>query len=209
MITSISTQPVPQTSEQMPLPLCEITPETHAVEIKLVYASANNVTGRPIYQRSGCFLHPLATSYLGRAVELAAAIGYRLKILDAFRPTEAQWRLWNHAPDTTYVADPRRGSPHSRGIAIDLTLVDENGRELDMGTGFDDFSPAAHHGSRDVPPIAQHNRMVLLGLMSSAGWDFYSKEWWHYQLFSPQTFPLLTDRAAGTRLMNTSSFCDK
>ena len=184
------------------MPFCEITSESHPVEVELAYATADNVTGKPIYRRSACFLHPVATRHLARAAELATAIGYRLKILDAFRPTEAQWRLWDHAPDTSYVADPRRGSPHSRGIAIDLTLLDASGVELDMGTGFDDFSSAAHHGSREVPSRAQRNRMTLLGLMSSAGWDFYDKEWWHYQLFNPRTYPLLTDRAAGTKLMS-------
>ena len=70
-----------------------------------------------------------------------------------------------------------------------------------MGTEFDDFSVAAHHGNRSVSTLAQRNRMTLLGLMSSAGWDFYIKEWWHYQLFNPRAFPLLSDRAAGTKLM--------
>jgi len=70
-----------------------------------------------------------------------------------------------------------------------------------MGTGFDDLTPASHHGSTAVSPEAQRNRTLLLGLMSAAGWDFYMHEWWHYQLFRPRRYPALTDREAGTALM--------
>ena len=181
--------------------LVEIVAETEGIVLDLAYATPNNVTGAPIYTRGACFLHPTAAMHLDRAIELATSLGYQLKIFDAYRPTEAQWRLWDYAPDTNYVADPRRGSPHSRGIAVDLTLVDSNGHNLEMGTEFDDFSSSAHHGNRSISAVAQRNRMIFLGLMSSAGWDFYDKEWWHYQLFNPRRFPLLSDRAASTRLI--------
>ena len=114
--------------------LVEITPSGHGVEIDLAYAGADNFTGRPVYRRAACYLHADAERLLGRAVALAAAQGFRLKIFDAFRPTEAQWVLWNHTPDPEFLADPRRGSPHSRGVAVDLTLIDGDGRELEMGT---------------------------------------------------------------------------
>ena len=183
------------------MPLVEIIPKTEGIILDLAYATPDNVTGAPLYERCACFLHPTAAVHLDRAIELAMALGYRLKIFDAYRPTEAQWRLWDYTPGSDSVADPRRGSPHSRGIAVDLTLADSTGRNLEMGTEFDDFSSAAHHGDRSVSVSAQKNRMILLGLMSSAGWDFYDKEWWHYQLFNPRLFPLLSDRAAGTRLI--------
>ncbi|MCH8919079.1 MAG: D-alanyl-D-alanine dipeptidase, partial [Proteobacteria bacterium] len=93
-----------------------------------------------------------------------------------------------------FPADPRRGSPHSRGVAVDLTLVDEKGARLEMGTGFDDFTPRAHHGNRDIPSRAQVNRHILLGLMTTAGWDFYRNEWWHYQMFDSRHYPLISDR---------------
>lgn len=169
--------------------------------VSLAYATPENFTGRPIYCRQLCYLHPDAAAALERAVTLARALGLRLKIFDAFRPTEAQWRLWEHTPDPTFVADPRRGSPHSRGVAVDLTLVDAQGVELDMGTGFDDFSPRAFHGDLAIPVDAQRNRHLLLGIMSSAGWDFYAKEWWHYQLFNARTYPLYADSAVRPGLM--------
>jgi len=176
------------------MPLIEIAPETHGVAIELAYATPRNFTGAPVYARAGCYLHPEAAALLDRAVALARPLGLRLKIFDAFRPSEAQWKLWAFRPDPEFLADPRRGSPHSRGVAVDLTLLDAEGAALDMGTPFDAFTPLSHHGSLAVSPEAQRNRLLLLGLMSAAGWDFYVKEWWHYQLFDARLYPLLGDR---------------
>lgn len=173
--------------------LLPITEAEYDVEIALAYATSENFTGRPIYRRARCYLHAAAAAALRRAVTLAAGQGYRLKIFDAFRPSEAQWVMWNHTPDPEFLADPRRGSPHSRGVAVDLTLLDKAGKELDMGTGFDAFTPLSHHASTAVSAAAQRNRFLLLGLMTAAGWDFYRNEWWHYQLFDARRYPLLSD----------------
>lgn len=181
--------------------LVPVTAASHGVDLALAYAGAGNFTGAPVYRRAACFLHPRAAAALARAVDAAAALGLRLRIFDAFRPAEAQWVLWRHTPDPEFLAHPRRGSPHSRGVAVDLTLIDDGGRALDMGTGFDDFTPRAHHGAGDVGAAARRNRLLLLGVMTEAGWDFYRNEWWHYQLFEPRRYPLLSDRAAATGLM--------
>jgi zinc D-Ala-D-Ala dipeptidase len=183
------------------MPLVEILPGRSGLRIDLAYARADNVTGRAIYARARCLLHPQAAALLDRAAELARPHGLGLKIFDAYRPPEAQWVLWNAFPDPEFVADPRRGSPHSRGAAVDLTLVDSAGRELEMGTPFDDFTPASHHGSLAVPAQAQRNRALLLGLMTAAGWDFYRNEWWHYQLFNARSYPLIADSALSEGLM--------
>jgi D-alanyl-D-alanine dipeptidase len=173
--------------------LVEIGPASHGVLLDIAYATDGNFTGQPIYVRPGCYLHRDAAERLERAVALSGGLGLSLKIFDAFRPSEAQWRLWEARPDPEFLADPRRGSPHSRGVAVDLTLVDAEGRALDMGTPFDAFTPLSHHGTTEVPVTAQKNRLLLLGLMSAAGWDFYAREWWHYQLFAPRRYPLLSD----------------
>jgi D-alanyl-D-alanine dipeptidase len=181
--------------------LVEITPATHDVVLALAYAMPQNLTGRPLYRRAACYLHPDAAVKLARAAELARPLGLRLKIFDAFRPSEAQWLLWNACPDPDFLADPRRGSPHSRGVAVDLTLIDGDGRELEMGTPFDAFTPLSHHADTAVPLAAQRNRFLLLGLMSAAGWDFYGNEWWHYQLFSARQYALLGDADAPAPMM--------
>ena len=102
--------------------------------------------------------------------------------------------LWNHTPDPDFLADPRRGSPHSRGVALDLTLLGPDGEALEMGTAFDAFTPRSHHGDSAVAPEAQRNRLLLLGLMTQAGWDFYQNEWWHYQLFDARRYALIDDK---------------
>ncbi|MEA2781630.1 MAG: zinc D-Ala-D-Ala dipeptidase [Rhodospirillaceae bacterium] len=181
--------------------LLPISAADYGVEIALAYATAGNFTGKPIYRHARCYLHVEAAAALRRAVALAGALGLRMKIFDSFRPSEAQWVMWNHTPDPEFLADPRRGSPHSRGVAVDLTLVDAAGRELDMGTGFDAFTPLSHHGSLAISPAAQANRFTLLGIMTAAGWDFYRNEWWHYQLFDSRRFPLLSDSTLPEGLM--------
>ena len=181
--------------------LVPISPPEYDIVLELVYATPRNFTGAAIYTRAAAYLHPEAASALRRAIVLAHEIGFKLKLFDAFRPTEAQWKMWNHTPDPEFLADPRRGSPHSRGAAVDVTLVGPDGRELEMGTVFDAFRPQSHHGATDIAREAQRNRLILLGLMTAAGWDFYRNEWWHYQLFEPRRFPLLSDSALEHGLM--------
>ena len=186
----------------MPDPLLvEITPESHGVVLDIAYATADNFTGKPVYRRPACYLRPDALALLERAIELAARQGLRLKIFDAFRPAEAQWVLWSHTPDPDFLADPRRGSPHSRGVAVDLTLIDGAGRALDMGTPFDAFTPLSHHGNPGIGLPAECNRLLLIGLMTTAGWDFYRNEWWHYQMFDSRRYPLLGDRVLEPGMM--------
>jgi D-alanyl-D-alanine dipeptidase len=201
VLRSHGRSPLSRTLEHV-MTLVEITPASHGVDLALAYAGNDNLTGAPIYRHARCYLHRDAADKLARAVALAAIQGFRLRIFDAFRPTEAQWRLWNQFPDPVFFADPRRGSPHSRGVAVDLTLVDSaTGGALDMGTGFDAMTPLSYHGSTELSPGVQRSRLILLGLMSAAGWDFYSKEWWHYQLFDARRYPLWSDTALAQGLM--------
>ncbi len=178
--------------------------EQKNLKIELVYATDHNFTNHIIYLNNPCFLHAEAYTKFMHAFELAQAMGYGFKIFDAFRPTEAQWKLWEFCPNPDYVADPHKGSPHSRGIAIDLTLIDQNSQELDMGTPFDSFDETSHHGRVDISSEAQKNRFILSGIMTIAGFDFYKNEWWHYQLFNTQNYPLLSDAEAPVSLMHRS-----
>lgn len=194
---------MPDTALQpsMTAALEEIAPPAFELSVDLRYATADNLTGKPIYRRAGCYLHPDAARLLRRAIGLARPLGLKLHVFDAYRPAEAQWALWNHLPDPDFIADPRRGSHHSRGVAVDLTLATPGGAMLEMGTGFDAITPMSYHADLAVSPEAQRNRLLLLGLMSAAGWDFYSKEWWHYQLFQPRRYPLIDDGAQAPALM--------
>jgi len=183
--------------------LIPITMQSHDVDIDIKYASCDNFTGQPVYSRPGCYLHVDAEALLVRAIELARIQGWRFLVFDTFRPSEAQFKLWDHTPDPEFLADPNRGSPHSRGAAIDLTLIDATtGVALDMGTAFDAFTPLSHHGNTDISAIAQENRFRFLGLMTAAGWDCYRNEWWHYQLFNSRSYDVLSDAVLDQSMMD-------
>jgi D-alanyl-D-alanine dipeptidase len=169
--------------------LAEITQNSHGVCIDLKYATADNIAGRPIYRNAQCYLRPEAERCLRKAVELAAAIGLQPLIFDAYRPPAAQHMLWQACPDPDYIVPPEIGSNHARGTAVDLTLIDANGTPLDMGTGFDEMTQQSHHGRTDISAKAQQNRLLLLGLMTAAGWQTLPTEWWHFQL--PGDWPIV------------------
>ena len=167
-----------------------ITEKNLDVYLDLRYATKNNFTNEKIYQKKRCYLVQSAFEHLTLACEIASKIGYRLKIFDAYRPQSAQKLLWKIFPNPNFITPPTKGSPHSRGVAVDLTLVDKKGYEIDMGTEFDEFSTLSFHGAKQISKIAFKNRLILLGIMTTAGWDYYKNEWWHYQLFDSKKFPL-------------------
>lgn len=158
--------------------------EDHGVLLDLRYATANNITGQPIYHRPVALLRPVAHAALLLAVARARALGLKLRIFDAFRPLDAQWALWRALPDPVFVADPRDGSGmHPRGVAVDLTLADAlTGAALEMGTGFDAGVPQSAQASLDLPAEAIRHRALLLGIMAASGWAHIESEWWHYEL---------------------------
>ena len=171
--------------------LVHITEQNHDVLIDLIYAGENNFTGQAIYDHPLCFLHPQAEAGLRQAIAAARGFGLRLKILDAFRPQEAQEALWAVAPNPDYIADPKKGSNHTRGVAVDLTLVGADGQPLDMGTPVDTMSAASHHFHAGHSAAVQVNRMRLLTVMLEAGFVHHPREWWHYQLPGAERFALI------------------
>jgi D-alanyl-D-alanine dipeptidase len=172
-----------------------VTEQTHDVAIDLIYAGKDNFTGQVIYEHPLCFLHPQAEACLRKAIVAARGFGFQLKVLDAFRPQEAQEALWAVAPLPGYIADPAKGSNHTRGVAIDLTLVGRDGQVLDMGTPIDTMTRASHHFHAALPAAIQVNRMYLLTIMLEAGFVHHPNEWWHYQLPEANRFPLIDSHA--------------
>lgn len=171
--------------------LAIITEAEYDVVIDLVYATCNNIAGRVVYQQAQCALHRDAAPLLLKAATLARSAGYTLKIFDCYRPAAAQAIFWSALPDTQYVADPSQGSNHSRGTAVDVTLLDGQGRELDMGTGFDAMKDASHHDYANLPTAVQKNRLLLLGIMLHAGFRGIKSEWWHYELPNSKDYPVI------------------
>lgn len=161
--------------------------------IDLKYATTDNFVGRNMYQEfNRAFLHQVAYQKFLQARDSLKAHHpeYKFIIFDALRPHSIQKILWNEVKDTPlqiYIADPARGSVHNYGLALDLSILDENGQELDMGTPFDSFQPLAQpqlqpefeaQGILKTEQIA--NRKLLRETMSSAGFTQLPTEWWHF-----------------------------
>jgi len=181
--------------------LIAITEASHHLVIDMIYATAGNFTGQVIYDNSRCFLRAEAEAALRRAVDGAASLGLQIKIFDAFRPQSAQEALWAFAPDPDYIADPTKGSNHTRGVAVDLTLLDASGDALDMGTPVDTMTAASHHFYEDLPATVQLNRARLLTVMLEAGFVHHPNEWWHYQLPQAQQFALINSQDVGLHVL--------
>ena len=159
-------------------------------ELDLRYATANNICGRPLYRENAdLWLHEDAMKMLEEAGGHALAKGFTLLVFDGYRPKRVQEALWVRCPDERYVANPGNGgSLHTRGIAVDLTLVSLDEPlwlPVNMGTDFDEMSEAAHWGAyhRGLITPEQHGmREKLLEIMEEAGFETIETEWWHYQL---------------------------
>lgn len=148
---------------------------------ELPYATAENFTGQVIYDFEDAYLRYGTVKKLKAVSNDLAQMGMYLKIWDGFRPVSAQFRLWEACPDAAYVANPNTGySSHSRGNTVDLTVVDAQGREFPMPTGFDDFSSRADRDYSDCSEEARNNAVILELLMEKHGFTGYSGEWWHY-----------------------------
>ena len=161
------------------VPVKEYIPD---IEVDLAYATDRNFTGKVIYGFSDAWLRYGTVKKLGTAQEELKKHGLRIKIWDAFRPVEAQFRLWEICPVSTYVSNPHKGySSHSRGGTVDVTLVDAEGNEVAMPTGFDDFSKLADRNYSDVKDkAAVANAKLLEKTMKKCGFVPYSGEWWHF-----------------------------
>ena len=108
--------------------------------------------------------------------------GYKIKIYDCYRPLDIQKQMWAIVSNPEYVANPSKGSIHNRGGAIDITLVDKNGSELDMGTAFDYFGVEANHNYKEVSKEVKANRKLLKKVMLKYDFLSFDSEWWHYNL---------------------------
>ncbi len=160
--------------------LVEVRDLCPGLEVELKYATEDNFTGRRLYPVEVCLLRKETAKKLAAANAEFMADGYRLKIWDAYRPLSVQEALWEEKPDPVYVADPETGSNHNRGAAVDVTLVDEEGRELEMPTGFDVFTAEASRSYPDIPREARDNMEYLTEVMINNGFTPIESEWWHF-----------------------------
>ena len=163
------------------------------VFVQLRYATENNFTGKKIYSFTKCYLHKDAVNGLKKAVALAAKEKepFTFCLWDCYRPQDEHRKLWQAKPDPSYVAMPKKGSRHSRGMAVDLTPCDFDGKPLPMPTDFDSFTQQAHMDFYNLPADLLARRETLKKLMQAAGFTFTRTEWWHFDKTGWKEKPLL------------------
>jgi len=172
--------------------LVEIKKYVPGIALDIRYATNNNFMHKRMYNEAKAFTR-LAVAKALKAVEAELKKkGLGLKIYDAYRPYSVTVKFYEMAHDTNFVADPRKGSRHNRGCAIDLTVINlKTGKELDMPTGFDSFSPKAADGYSNLPKNEIANRELLKSVMQAHGFKIYRTEWWHYDFDGWPKFALL------------------
>jgi len=160
--------------------LVDIKEVNPRIVVDIKYASEDNFTKKRLYDSNTCFLRRSVAVKLNTVQKELEGMNLGLKVWDCYRPLAVQRILWEVLPDDRYVANPKTGSRHNRASAVDVTLVDSEGKELRMPTGFDDFSPRADHRFQGLPDQVVKNRELLKGLMEKAGFIPLPEEWWHY-----------------------------
>jgi len=148
--------------------------------LDLRYATPNNFVKEQMYDCGRCFLRPKVARRVFRAHQILRKQGLGLKMFDCYRPRPIQQKLWDKVPNASYVTPPWKGSMHNKGAAVDLTIVDAAGKELDMGTEFDYFGERGHHTYQDLPEEVLANRQLLKSTMKEVGLSAIRTEWWHY-----------------------------
>jgi D-alanyl-D-alanine dipeptidase len=164
-----------------------------SIMLDLRYAGTNNFMKEKLYPPIiTTWLRKTAADSLAKVQKQLLKMGLGLKIFDAYRPYAVTERMWEPVKDDRYAADPKKGSGHNRGIAVDLTLINlKNGKELDMGTDFDNFTDSAHHAFANLPEEILKNRLFLKRIMEEHGFKALDTEWWHYFLPDAANYELL------------------
>jgi zinc D-Ala-D-Ala dipeptidase len=174
--------------------LLELVRLDSTIKLDIRYATPNNVTGRVLYSQPRAFLIEDAAKTLVKISAKAKRKGVGLMIFDAYRPWRVTKALWDATPPAqrSFVANPKEGSRHNRGSAVDLTLYDlKTGMALPMPSEFDDFSTQAHRDYVGGTAQQQANRALLFRLMDGAGFVGRTDEWWHFDWAGWKRYPIM------------------
>lgn len=173
-------------------------PELALVEINdsffhrdIRYATANNFTHRVVYDTAAVFLSIDARNALLKAADILKPLNIGIVIYDAYRPYRYTVKFWEIIHDSRYVADPKKGSRHNRGCAVDVGLYNlKTGKLLDMPTAYDDFSENAWLNSKNRTRLQTKNVELLQNAMTCSGFQLFETEWWHFDYQGWQKFPI-------------------
>ncbi len=185
-VVFLNAQNVPKLPEMV-----DIHKMNPSIILDIRYATSHNFLHQPVYKQARCFLVKEAAERLNAVQKELQSIGLGLKVFDGYRPLSVQKKMWSIMPDPGYVANPKHGSRHNRGSAVDVTLVDSTGHELQMPTPFDSFSERAHQNFQHLPAKVRQNRWILRTVMEKHGFVPIRTEWWHYNLKNWKKYPIM------------------
>lgn len=195
-----SPHPQPSSTSPQSAPLYQLPTWARLVDIKTVnrnilldirYATTNNFLKRKLYPSARCLLRSSVAQKLSQVQQNLEKIGLGLKVYDCYRPLSVTRQMWEAMPDPRYVANPAQGSRHNRGAAVDVTLVDRNGKELEMPTEFDNFTEKAYRDYQGGSAASRKNSQLLEKVMREGGFVPLATEWWHFDAEDSQKFSIL------------------
>ncbi|HET6408213.1 MAG TPA: M15 family metallopeptidase [Chthoniobacteraceae bacterium] len=194
LFVSCGTLPEVVTDAQSPAAreLVDLRKAEAGLKFDVRYASAANFTHERLYPTPDVYLRKDAAAALLRVQRDLRKDGLGLKIFDGYRPYHVQQKMWDLVRDERYVSNPAKtAGRHTRGTAIDVTLVDRSGRELPMPTAYDDFTERAHREAAGIPDAARANSKRLESAMARHGFQPYPFEWWHFDFTGWEQHPPL------------------
>ena len=174
--------------------LVELVKLDRRLRLDVRYATPDNFTGRAVYAEARAFLQRPAAEALARAHAALRKKGYGVVVFDGYRPWSVTRLFWELTPEDKkqFVADPRRGSRHNRGCAVDLTLYDlKTGRQVSMPGEYDEMSERSHVGYAGGTAEQRRLRDLLRAAMEAEGFSVYEPEWWHYDYKDWREYPIL------------------
>lgn len=174
-----------------PSDFVEVATLDASIRVELPYATEQNFTKKKLYPVARCYLRREVAGALVEAHRSLEVHGLGLKIWDGYRPRSVQYAMWKASPTPGFVGDPKRGSRHNRGAAVDVTLWDlKTGEDLTMPTPYDEFSLKAHSSYEALPPEVLKRRKLLQEAMRANGFSTIRSEWWHFDFRGWENFSL-------------------
>lgn len=161
-------------------PLVDVKNLDPRILVDIRYATADNFMKRVLYPANRAMLRESVARRLSRVQDELAGMGLGLKVYDGYRPLSVQKMMWKVMPNPEFVANPAKGSRHNRGAAVDVTLIDADGRELEMPSAYDEFNERARTDYAGGSETARRNRDLLIATMRKHGFRVLKSEWWHF-----------------------------
>ena len=187
----ITPKTAPKVDRNNDADLVDIRSINSNILLDIRYATENNFMKRKVYPVARCLLRRVVAEKLSQVQQDLEKQGLGLKVYDCYRPLSVQKIMWQIMPNPRYVANPATGSRHNRAAAVDLTLVNSKGEELEMPTEFDNFTNKAHRNYMGGSRESLRHRYLLTQAMQKRGFIPLSTEWWHFDAVGWQKFDIL------------------